>query len=1192
MGNVTSRPDEDASLYIRDQNRLSVSSVKITTSKNRVSYHILPNATPASKYSIARESDDDGLVEYVQDPESSAPNGLPTFLPRLEYDEELKFDFTFSVRQGNTAASPDLASTDADTVIKGLTFIFAPTTRDLDTLVTREFNADPNLHKNPNVDLVGDFSTVGKTSENFEWSWKWRPPKGAEDKGGGWRTSCSFVEYDQRAHRLNTLVTFSFWVKGTDRPSQTSSLRNGADNEAGPQRKPHSPTTTIPNDTLLPPRIRYPSSQSIDSKLSDSDNEPAQPREPPSPFEPIPEQEPQDFPLEPSLTANTAVKVDLNCQPNEDDVTASEDGPLFRATIKALESKTGSVRQRMKKMIKKAEYAKDQQIVCNLANAGFIEALREASSSNANAVQPAIDHYFQNIAKEILSFEKRNAENLSKLIIDPLSKIYGNDIKQAEAKKKDFEDESRDYYAYVGRYLGQRQDSMKEKKRVESDSKYENKRKNFELKRFDYSAFMQDLHGGRKDQEVLSQLTKYADAQARGYLSAAKKIEGMLPQLEALSFEVREADKQYQLLRTGREEKRRALEKSQKGNLEDGAFMADPESAPSTAQTSATLVERPRSGVPIGANGVTNAVTSDPGSTTPSQPHPMLSTSSPGMDRYKGIRDLESKDEGEAKNTQRRKEGLLWSLSRPGSHADPKGLNKQAWHKFWVVLDQGRLSEYVNWKQSVEQHGTPIDLRMASVREARNSERRFCFEVITPHYTRVYQATGEDDMRSWIGAINNALQSAMEARTPPSVDPSPTTTSKPSGGSSLAQSLFGKSSSYHGHRNSSAAYLSAKNVNRHATVGERPPLTRSRSSEDRPAQLLNSIRTADEGNRWCADCNSESRVEWVSINLGLIVCIECSGIHRSLGTHISKIRSLTLDTHSFTQDIVELILSLGNRVSNMIWEAKLDQSQKPPPGATRDQRLSFITAKYAQRAFVEPLSPTFAHTTTPDDTLLTSIKKNDMQNVYHALALSANPNSTDRSRKTHAVFLALVAADPAAPGTLPSTPTAVSQPTDPRKSFPLAELLLQNGADLPTLPAPIPLSKSAMGFVEFKKQPRQGLTAAAPQNNQAESTASSRPNSWRDSGSGFGGGGGGGGGGIWTGGGQIGFGGGSGGQSTGFGGGQSQAQQLPGSPNMPYATPERETSRREGSNKLMKRGSVGHSMKMGKGLGGGGIGGG
>src|SRR5512140_3368910 len=84
--------------------------------------------------------------------------------------------------------------------------------------------------------------------------------------------------------------------------------------------------------------------------------------------------------------------------------------------------------------------------------------------------------------------------------------------------------------------------------------------------------------------------------------------------------------------------------------------------------------------------------------------------------------------------------------------------------RFWIVLDQGKLSEYSNWKQRLDLHMEPIDLRLASVREARNAERRFCFEVITPHFKRVYQATSEEDMNSWIMSINNALQSAVEGR--------------------------------------------------------------------------------------------------------------------------------------------------------------------------------------------------------------------------------------------------------------------------------------------------------------------------------------------------------------------------------------------------------------------------------------------
>jgi hypothetical protein len=60
----------------------------------------------------------------------------------------------------------------------------------------------------------------------------------------------------------------------------------------------------------------------------------------------------------------------------------------------------------------------------------------------------------------------------------------------------------------------------------------------------------------------------------------------------------------------------------------------------------------------------------------------------------------------------------------------------------------------------------------------------------------------------------------------------------------------------------------------------------------KPPALLEALEHSD--NAVCADC-SEKDPRWVSINLGLYLCIECSGIHRSLGVHISKVRSIELD---------------------------------------------------------------------------------------------------------------------------------------------------------------------------------------------------------------------------------------------------------------------------------------------------------
>jgi len=236
--------------------------------------------------------------------------------------------------------------------------------------------------------------------------------------------------------------------------------------------------------------------------------------------------------------------------------------------------------------------------------------------------------------------------------------------------------------------------------------------------------------------------------------------------------------------------------------------------------------------------------------------------------------------------------------------------------------------------------------------------------------------------------------------------------------------------------------------------------------DESPDKLLQLLREADQGNCWCADCGSGIKTEWVSINLAIIVCIECSGIHRSLGTHISKVRSLTLDITSFTTDIVELLLLVGNRVSNMVWEAKLDPSTKPSPQASRDQRLKFITAKYVDRVYVEPISSTLSRYGTAEETLLAAIKRNEIQQVIYALALRANPNTADKSRGTHPIFLALAAADPASPNATPGTPS--QQGTPKVVPFPVAELLIQNGAEIPSTMPGFPLSRSATLYIDQK----------------------------------------------------------------------------------------------------------------------------
>ncbi|KAK3310026.1 uncharacterized protein B0T15DRAFT_406774 [Chaetomium strumarium] len=1080
MGNVSSVPDEGAALYLRDQNRLTISSAVITSPKRRTSLNIAPNAFPATRVSASRGAGDSAPVEFILDAEQTSSGTGPAFLLKLSNEDELVFTFTFIIRRSQHVVQNPANGADAvapvDTQINGLTFVFASTPREVENLVTREFHADPNLHKNPNVSLVGTYSTDGSPSVTFDWTWRWKPPKNNEDRGGGWRNSCSFVEYDQRAHRLITLASFSFYVTNTS-PYLS---------------QPNSPTPPL---LSAPPKVRVVSAQSLESQIST-----------------IPEHEEITSPQQPSVDLASGpfsapqalkepIKVDVSCPRPTEDMSMSDDGPVFRATMKALEQKTGNMRMQMKRLIKKAEHVYQAQQEANDAFAGFMDALKEVSATNANAVQPAIEHYFDKIAREILAYERQNTANLQKIVIDPVNKLYQMDIKQAEAKKRDFEEESKEFYAYVSRYLGQRHDSVKAK---QSDSKYQTKRKNFELKRFDYSSFMQDLSGGRKEQEILSHLTRYADAQARCFLGTAKKVDELLPQLEALSTEVQEADKEYQYQRWEREEKRRLLEKS---NLP----YSEPE-PPSTASgppppfghangnqpnSSDTEIGRADSTgsqlKPTRSINTSNSPSAVDLSRSPGSLSQQGSIGSPVQNsKFKGIRDLEERDPSQAalsdKEAPNRKEGLLWALNRPGGHVDPRSLNKQGWHKFWIVLDQGKLSEYSNWKQKLDLHMEPIDLRLASVREARNADRRFCFEVITPQFKRVYQATSEEDMNSWIMAINNALQSAVEGR---AFKEKPSTAHGDLGfnGVDIGSMLVGKSSSVsHGSHSSSAIPF------RRTTVGARPSTSRGNSFEDRPDKLLQMLRENDQGNCWCADCGSSNKVEWVSLNLAIIVCIECSGIHRSLGTHVSKIRSLTLDTTSFTPDIIELLLLVGNRVSNMVFEAKLDPAMKLTPQANREQRLRFITAKYVDRAFVEPISPTLSRFATPEETLLAGIKRNEIQQILYALALRANPNAADKSRGTHAIYLALAAADPAPPSPIPPQALAPPTPTvDRAVPFPVAEFLIQNGAEIPDSLPQFPLSAAAQAYIEMKRGRKAAIEASGSYDSSSGSLSSSAP---------------------------------------------------------------------------------------------------
>ncbi|XP_051873689.1 arf-GAP with coiled-coil, ANK repeat and PH domain-containing protein 2-like isoform X2 [Pristis pectinata] len=236
----------------------------------------------------------------------------------------------------------------------------------------------------------------------------------------------------------------------------------------------------------------------------------------------------------------------------------------------------------------------------------------------------------------------------------------------------------------------------------------------------------------------------------------------------------------------------------------------------------------------------------------------------------------------------------------------------KTWNRRWFSIQNNQLVYQKKFKDNL----TVVvdDLRLCTVKPCEDIERRFCFEVVSPTKSCMLQADSEKIRQVWIKAVQASIATAYKEK----------------GEESYADKLDRRSSP------------STSSLDSGSELKERPVKGES------ALQRVECI----PGNTNCCDCG-QSDPRWASINLGITLCIECSGIHRSLGVHFSKVRSLTLD--SWEPELLKLMCALGNNVINGIYEAQVDEMhfKKPNPGDPRLEKESWIKAKYVEKKFIQ-----------------------------------------------------------------------------------------------------------------------------------------------------------------------------------------------------------------------------------------------